>query len=64
MLDVKERRFNGSGVDVVVNCWEAGESMVAAVYSRCGSGGEQESIGKEAGLILSVILSENIIKCV
>ena len=64
MSDVKEWRFNGSGMDVAVNCWEAGERAVAAVYSRCGSGGGQESIGKEAGLILSVILSENIIKCV
>ena len=51
-------------MDDVVNCWEAGESMVAAGYSRCGSGGGQESTGKEEGLVLSVILSENIIKCV
>ena len=51
-------------MDVVVNCWDDGERVVAEVFSRCGSGGGQESTGKEAGPILSVILSENIIKCV
>ena len=51
-------------MDVVVNCWEAGERVMAAVDSRCGSGRARRSIVKEAGPVLAATSSENSIKCV